>query len=99
MKYRSASLNCIDFAAFFMAVHDVHNEYSGWVILSRLPTWFFSPFLFLLPPSLHVFSQFIIPTTSLINPARNERAKNLGMSAAPAERIIAGKCIQSRENS
>jgi hypothetical protein len=73
------------------------NIAAGWFSHDFLLGFFSLPFLTSalasrLVPIYH-------PTTSLINPARNERAKNLGMSAAPADRIIAGKCIQSRENS
>lgn len=98
MKYRSASLNCIDFAAFsWQYMTCTMNIAAGWFSHDFLLGFFSLPFLAsaLASRLLPIYH----PTTSLINPARNERAKNLGMSAAPAERIIAGKCIQSRENS
>jgi hypothetical protein len=89
---------CIDFAAFsWQYMTCTMNIAAGWFSHDFLLGFFSLPFLTSalasrLVPIYH-------PTTSLINPARNERAKNLGMSAAPADRIIAGKCIQSRENS
>lgn len=94
--------NCMDFAAFSWQYMTCTMN-SGWEILSRLPTWFFLPSFSCFRARFTSFPNLSSPSAHHHprphQPSENERAKNLGMPAAPADRIITGKCIQSRENS
>lgn len=102
MKYRSASLTV------WISPHFHDSTWRAqWIAAGRFSHDFLLGF-FSLPFLASALASRLFPIYHLLQhhhhprphqPSENERAKNLGMPAAPADRIITGKCIQSRENS